>query len=316
MEEKVPRIITKHEYLTRKKYINSVSGMIAGSISAITMSPIEVIKYRMMVHRESGKKIGVVGIEHFAVKLYKTEGIKSFYKGLGSTLAGLVPNWGIYFMTYEGSKTFFHNRNILKSDVSINIVSSIYAGGVTAIATSPIWVIRTRMMTQLGETGYQTIRHAFEEIYKKEGFRGFYHGLVPTLAGLIHVGIQFPMYEYLKMKRVRNGTVEEPTALDILFASSVSKLTASSVAYPHEVLRSRLQDQGHGARTHGHENLKLHEGYNGVRDVIQITFQEEGWRGFYRGLGPNLIRVVPSAAITLGTFEFCAKYFTNIFGEK
>ena len=49
MEEKIPRIITKHEYRTRKKYINSFSGMIAGSISAITMSPIEVIKYRMMV---------------------------------------------------------------------------------------------------------------------------------------------------------------------------------------------------------------------------------------------------------------------------
>lgn len=116
-----------------------------------------------------------------------------------------------------------------------------FKGGVTAIATSPIWVIRTRMMTQLGETGYQTIRHAFSEIYKTEGLRGFYHGLVPTLAGLVHVGIQFPMYEYLKMKRVRNGTVKEPGVSDILIASSLSKLTASAVAYPHEVLRSRLQ---------------------------------------------------------------------------
>jgi solute carrier family 25 (mitochondrial folate transporter), member 32 len=67
--------------------------------------------------------------------------------------------------------------------------------------------------------------------------------LVPTLAGLIHVGIQFPLYEFLKMKRVREGKVDEPKMLDILIASSLSKLTASAVAYPHEVLRSRLQGE-------------------------------------------------------------------------
>jgi hypothetical protein len=41
-----------HAHQTRKKYINSVSGMIAGSFSAITMSPIEVVKYRMMVEKK------------------------------------------------------------------------------------------------------------------------------------------------------------------------------------------------------------------------------------------------------------------------
>jgi hypothetical protein len=42
------------------------------------------------VNRDAGNNMSVKGIEHFASALYKKEGIKSFYKGLGSTLAGLV----------------------------------------------------------------------------------------------------------------------------------------------------------------------------------------------------------------------------------
>ncbi len=88
-------------------------------------------------------------------------------------------------------------------------------------------------------------------------------------AGAIHAVIQFPLYEYLKIEAGSAlGVVcceylricvyrycrtialpcaavlqspQELPALPLVACSIASKLVASSVAYPHEVVRARLQ---------------------------------------------------------------------------
>jgi putative effector of murein hydrolase len=36
-------------------------------------------------------------------------------------------------------------------------------------------------------------------IYRSEGSRAFYRGLIPSLLGIAHVAVQFPLYEQLKI---------------------------------------------------------------------------------------------------------------------
>jgi solute carrier family 25 phosphate transporter 23/24/25/41 len=43
--------------------------------------------------------------------------------------------------------------------------------------------------------------------------------------------------------------------------------------------------------------------YTGLFDVFFSTLQEEGIRGLYKGLTPNLIKVVPAASITYYVYE-------------
>lgn len=47
--------------------------------------------------------------------------------------------------------------------------------------------------------------------------------------------------------------------------------------------------------------------YQGMADVFRRTFQHEGLRGFYKGLFPNLLKVVPSASITYMVYESMKK---------
>jgi solute carrier family 25 (mitochondrial phosphate transporter), member 23/24/25/41 len=68
----------------------------------------------------------------------------------------------------------------------------------------------------------------------------------------------------------------------------------ASVVYPLNVLRTRLQTQGtsmHPAR------------YTGIWDVAQKTLKNEGPRGFYKGLVPNLLKVAPALSITWIVYE-------------
>jgi len=47
--------------------------------------------------------------------------------------------------------------------------------------------------------------------------------------------------------------------------------------------------------------------YVGVTDTAKDMMKLEGLSGFYKGLTPNLIRVVPSSAITLAVYEGLSK---------
>jgi solute carrier family 25 folate transporter 32 len=85
-----------------------------------------------------------------------------------------------------------------------------------------------------------------------------------------------------------------------LILGATSKVIASVATYPFQVIRTRLQMQPTAA------TAKL---YAGVAATTRQMVRHEGVTGFYKGLVPNLIRVVPSSAITLTVYEGLSKVF-------
>lgn len=55
------------------------------------------------------------------------------------------------------------------------------------------------------------------------------------------------------------------------------------------------------------QRMNTETAYKGMSDVFKKTFQHEGFRGFYKGLFPNLLKVVPSASITYMVYEAMKK---------
>lgn len=47
--------------------------------------------------------------------------------------------------------------------------------------------------------------------------------------------------------------------------------------------------------------------YKGMSDVFWRTLKKEGYRGFYKGIFPNLLKVVPAASITYLVYETMKK---------
>lgn len=148
---------------------------------------------------------------------------------------------------------------------------------------------------------YSSMTGGFLSILHSDGLPGFYRGLLPSLFGVSHGALQFMAYEQLKRWRSNahlptpNSNSKTRTAAlsnsDFLLTSTLSKIFAGSLTYPYQVVRSRLQ-------TYDADST-----YRGAGDVIRQVWRKEGFRGYYKGLGPNLVRVLPSTWVTFLVYE-------------
>lgn len=139
------------------------------------------------------------------------------------------------------------------------------------------------------------------QIYVHEGLKGFYRGLIPSLFGVTHGALQFMAYEELKVYRRSHTSLADRdlSTLDYLTLSGLAKVFAGSVTYPYQVVRARLQ------------MYDVDRHYSGVRDVIAQVWQKEGLSGFYKGLGPNLLRVLPSTWVTFLVYENTKQFLSQ-----
>lgn len=52
--------------------------------------------------------------------------------------------------------------------------------------------------------------------------------------------------------------------------------------------------------------------YRGIWDAIKIISTQEGFRGFYKGIVPNLLKVAPSMASSFLSFELARDFFVSM----
>jgi solute carrier family 25 (mitochondrial folate transporter), member 32 len=139
-------------------------------------------------------------------------------------------------------------------------------------------------------------------IARTEGWRGFYRGMGASCLGVSHGAVQFGVYEPMKRAWLayvaRSAEPGEEGAGGkmgyeaTLAISGAAKMVAGCATYPYQVVRARLQTYNAEARFG-----------KGITGVVGRVWREEGVRGFYRGLGLNIVRVLPATWVTFLVYE-------------
>lgn len=165
-------------------------GAVARTIAVVTLIPITVLKTRY----ESGL-FDYKSISRGLLHMYNTEGLRALCSGMAPTLIRDVPFSGIYLMFYTRFKQMVNERMYDQAlQTQMYFACGLAAGGIAAVATQPADVIKTYMQTDSKK--YQRVLTTMLYIYQKNGFNGFFKGIVPrTLRRTLMAAMSWTVYE-------------------------------------------------------------------------------------------------------------------------
>jgi len=305
-------------YFSLDTIIHLLSGGIGGTIGAIVTCPLEVVKtrqqsslksfdyYHIPNNTKKQQKNSVAQIFRSVKHIYKNEGKRGLFRGLGPNLVGVAPSRAIYFCTYSQVKTICNENSTNPETPFVHMTAAASAGFVSSTLTNPIWFVKTRLQLDQTLCGQTNAWTCVKSIYKESGLFGFYKGITASYFGISETIIHFVIYEYIKSKlreRIENSKEGlEVNSIHILsqslIASSSSKACAAIITYPHEVARTRLRQQG--------------TKYRGFVQTLRLVYKEEGRQGLYRGLATHIIKQIPNTAIMMVSYEFFVHIFTQL----
>ncbi|KAM7220549.1 Mitochondrial carrier domain containing protein [Rhypophila decipiens] len=303
-----------------------LAGAVSGGVSRTATAPLDRLKVYLLVNTKASPSVvtdlakqgrPVVALRNAggpiveAVKsLWRTGGIRTFFAGNGLNVIKIMPESAIRFGSYEASKRFLATYEGHNDPTQISTVSKFVAGGMGGMTAQfcvyPIDTLKFRLQCETVEGGLkgnalliQTMKKMWAEGPRRTAYRGLGLGLVGMFPySAIDIGT-FEMLKkyYIRTKAKYYGMHEEDAHVGniatAILGSSSGALGASAV-YPLNVLRTRLQTQG----TAMHPPT-----YTGFVDVARKTIKNEGLRGLYKGLTPNLLKVAPALGITWVSYE-------------
>ncbi|KAJ3984267.1 mitochondrial carrier domain-containing protein [Lentinula detonsa] len=302
---------------------HAAAGLGAGVVSTLCMNPLDLLKVKFQV-ATSVSSAGIGNQIWYGLKdIYRESGFRGLYRGVGPNVAGNASSWGLYFLFYNMLKKRAAGGDITQTLSAQEILlCSAQASAVTAVMTNPIWVVKVRMFTSPPDSAqsYRGLFHGFRTIVKVDGVQGLFRGTSLALVGVSNGALQFMAYEKMKkwgfdLKRqqsLRDGRdwnphVDKLSNTSYTVMSAASKLLALSATYPYQVVRSRIQVIHATCFLLVILTVVLAQNdpqlYPSIRSTISRTWSLEGYKGFYRGLATNLVRILPGTCVTFVVYE-------------
>ncbi|UKZ95267.1 uncharacterized protein TrAFT101_010115 [Trichoderma asperellum] len=303
-----------------------LAGAIAGGVSRTATAPLDRLKVYLLVNTNSGAETAIGALKQGRVidalrnaarpfsdamkDLYRSGGIRSFFAGNGLNVIKIMPETAIKFGSYEAAKRVLANFEGHGDARNINSYSKFVAGGLAGMIAQfcvyPLDTLKFRLQCETvkdGLTGSALVRQTAKKMYADGGLRACYRGVAMGLIGMFpYSAIDMGTFEFLKKTyRIRYAKYAgcheddaEPGNIATGIIGATSGAFGASVVYPLNVVRTRLQTQG---------TVMHPQTYTGIWDVTQKTIQHEGFRGLYKGLTPNLLKVAPALSITWVVYE-------------
>lgn len=192
--------------------LSAVAHLTAGAIGGVAASlirvPTEVVKQRMQTGQFTSAPA--------AVRLIvSNEGFRGLYAGYRSFLLRDLPFDAIQFCIYEQLRIGYKAAAKRELNDPENAVIGAFAGALTGAITTPLDVIKTRLMVQGSQNQYKGIFDCVQTIVKEEGSSALLKGIGPRVMWIgIGGSIFFGVLESTKRILAERRPVPPPTKDD------------------------------------------------------------------------------------------------------
>ncbi|KAI0006734.1 mitochondrial carrier [Xylariaceae sp. FL0662B] len=280
----------------------------AGGIAQVLIGqPFDIVKVRLQTSTAYTSALNA------ATSIYAREGPLAFYKGTLTPLLGIGACVSIQFGGFGVARRYFEAANARaaggggpgteqQKQLSYGqyYAAGAFAGVANAAVSGPIEHVRIRLQTQPHGAGARLYAGPWDcvrQLSARAGvLRGLYRGQAVTLWREAQAyGVWFLSFEYLMNSDAARNRVarKDVPSWKVALYGGLAGEALWLASYPFDVVKSKMQTDGFG------KDMR----YKTMRDCFAQTWRAEGMRGFWKGIGPTLLRAMPVSGGTFAVVE-------------
>lgn len=268
-----------------------IAGGVSGASARTCTAPLARLTILLQLSSGASRVEVGGGVSATLQRILRVEGFWALWRGNMASVLQKFPATAINYYVYELVKV--QSRPLWSSAKDpgshVRFTAGFAAGVLSVTTTYPLDLARTQLAanTQVGSVGYHSgLSGSIMSCYR-DGV--LYRGWAPTmLCQSVNLSLCFGFYESLQSKFFLSEGKQRSGILPTIACGGLAGVCSSCLVHPLDLLRRR-QQMGSGQPA-----------WQVAGDIVR----SQGVAGLYRGLAPELFKVVPSIAINFYVYEF------------
>ncbi|XP_062601371.1 dicarboxylate carrier SLC25A8-like [Saccostrea cucullata] len=266
-------------------WIKLVSAGTGACIADVVTFPLDTTKVRLQVQGDVGFHSKYSGVVRTILTIFHEEGGRGLYRGLMAGLQRQLCFSTIKLGCYDDVKKLYANLLLTEDNkpnrtpVSIRILAGVTTGILSVAVAHPTDTVKVRMQAQSGNNlRYASTSDAYKKIYNTEGVKGLWRGCLPNMSrnGIVNVA-EVVTYDVIKSHLIGSDVMSEGVQCHLVSAFAAG-FCATVVASPVDVVKTRYMNSSSSR-------------YRNVIHCATELWKAGGFRGFYKGFLPALLRI-------------------------
>lgn len=264
-----------------------VAGTASGVCLVVVGFPWDTLKVKMQVQRGGAQQQTL--LETIRTTL-KESGVRGLYFGVSAPLVftGVVNTmlWGFQFNLV---RLLSANPNLPPKTTDV-MKASVVSGLLITSVVTPMELVKSKLQVENGSRGPIQVA---SEVYRTAGLSGLYRGAVGVALVRSSNWAYFGMYSLLQQRLANSTWAPQSRQWNAILAGGSAGICFWLVAFGFDTVKAKMMVDSNSGLGFLATTRKIHS--------------EFGWRGFYRGLAPCLIRAFPANAAAFWGFETTMK---------
>ncbi|RDA84450.1 hypothetical protein CP532_2156 [Ophiocordyceps camponoti-leonardi (nom. inval.)] len=295
-------------------------GSIAGVVGKYIEYPFDTVKVRLQSQPDHLPLRYKGPVDCFRQSI-KSEGVLSLYRGVSAPLVGAAAETSSVFLFENIGRQILYRSGTYSRDEPLPVpvlwLTGAFAGFFTSFVLTPVELVKCKIQAPILADGKAATPlrpiPVIRDVYRHEGFRGFWHGQLGTLIResggcAAWFGAKETVTSlFYRFGTPPNASVAEKEAFlakplplwQQALAGASAGVSYNFLFFPADTIKSRMQTAPVGGLAK--KRTFWSEG--------QALWRQHGLRGMYRGCGITCFRSAPSSAFIFMVYDGLKRHF-------